>query len=108
MSNLKMYFLVRDDVPIGLAMNAVAHASAAGVLKWLNAEDPTRDPVMLEWLLSFRKVVCKVTPEEFDAAKKFTDYIELTESALKGAPTCLVFKPRAEWPEQFKYYKLYK
>lgn len=105
---MKMYFLVLDDVPLGLAITAVAHASAAAILKWLNPELPERDPVMLEWLNSFKKVVCKVTPHEFESAKTFPDYIELTESALGGAPTCLVFKPRAEWPEQFKYYKLYK
>jgi peptidyl-tRNA hydrolase len=105
---MKTYFLVRDDVPLGLAITAVAHAAAAMILKWLNPDLPKKDPVMIEWLISFKKVVCKVTPEEFEAAKEFPDFIELTESALGGIPTCLVFKPRAEWPERFKYYKLYK
>lgn len=105
---MKMYILVLDNVPLGLAITAVAHAAAAAILKWLNPELPERDPVMLEWLNSFKKVVCKVTPDEYEVACAVSDCIELTESSLKGAPTCLVFKPRAEWPEGFKYYRLYK
>ena len=36
---LKMYILVRDDVPLGFAMVAVAHASLAAYLKFKDKPD---------------------------------------------------------------------
>lgn len=32
--NMKMYILVRDDVPLGIAIVAVAHALLSGYLKY--------------------------------------------------------------------------
>ena len=103
-----MYILVLDTVPIGLAINSAAHAGAAAVLTWEYLDDDTPDPVFEEWLTSFKKVVCKVTQEEFEAARAYPEHILLTESALEGAPVALVFKPREEWPKAFKFYKLYR
>ena len=36
---MKMYILVRDDVPLGFAMVAVAHASLAGYLAFKNTPE---------------------------------------------------------------------
>ena len=41
---MKMYILVRDDIPLGFAMVAVAHASLAGYLRFQD------EPEVREWL----------------------------------------------------------
>lgn len=108
---LKMYILVRDSIPLGLAMTAVAHASAAACLRW---HDPGGlcEKCFSDWLSnSFKKVVCKVTDKEFEKAKGAVpedDRIVMVESALDGAETAMVFMPREEMPKMFKYLKLYK
>ena len=100
---MKMYILIKDDVPLGFAMLAAAHASLAG---YLAHQD---DPDVIEWLSGpFYKVVCKVNDKEFERAKTFDDPLVITGSALDGAEVALVFKPREEWPKPFKFYKLYR
>lgn len=100
---MKMYILVRDDIPLGYAMVAVAHASLAGYLKFEN------DPEVKEWLLGpFFKVVCMVNAKEFENAKKTGDHLVLTESALDNQEVAIVFKPRHEWPKMFRFLRLYR
>ncbi|WP_332752510.1 peptidyl-tRNA hydrolase [Hydrogenophaga sp.] len=100
---MKMYILVRDDIPLGFAMVAVAHASLAGYLKFQN------DPQTKEWLEGpFFKVVCKANTKEFANAKLVADHLILTESALDQQEVAIVFKPRREWPRMFKYLRLYR
>ena len=99
----KMYILVKDDLPLGLAMVAVAHASLAAYLKFRER------PEVVDWLSGrFFKVVCKVGAAEFEAAKTVPDHVVLTESALDGAEVALAFMPRDEWPKPFKFYRLYR
>lgn len=102
---MKMYCLILDSINLGHALAAVGH----GVLScYLTYSD---DPDMKEWLSnSFKKAVCKVNQKEFDKAKEFEKHVLMTESALDGAETALVFCPRPdeEWPKPFKFYKLYK
>jgi peptidyl-tRNA hydrolase len=100
---MKMYILIRDSVPLGLALVAAAHASLAAYLAFRES------PEVAEWLAGpFRKSVCKVTDAEFEAAKAFEDRVVLTESALDGQEVALAFKPRVEWPKAFRFYRLYK
>ncbi|KQZ43975.1 peptidyl-tRNA hydrolase [Duganella sp. Root1480D1] len=100
---MKMYILVRDDIPLGFAMVAVAHASLAGYLKFQES------PEVKEWLSGpFFKAVCKVNPKEFENAKLVPDHVVLTESALGNQEVAIVFKPRIEWPKMFKFLKLYR
>jgi peptidyl-tRNA hydrolase len=100
---MKMYILIRESVPLGLALTAAAHAALAAYLKFRD------DPAVAEWLAEpFAKVVCKVSDEEFEAAKAHPDRVVLTESALGGAEVALAFKPRAEWPKAFRFYRLYR
>ena len=100
---MRMYILVRDDVPLGFAMVAVAHASLAGYLAYKD------HPEVIEWLSGpFRKAVCKVGAEEFEKLKAVPDHIVLTESALDGREVAIAFRPRAEWPRMFKSLHLYK
>jgi peptidyl-tRNA hydrolase len=100
----KMYILVKDTIPLGLAMNAVGHSALACYLKFKD------DPIMEEWLnTSFRKVTCKVTEEEFERAKQRTEeHIVMTELTLDNAETAIAFKPTKEFSRFFNFLKLYK
>lgn len=100
---MKMYILIKDSVPTGLAVAAAAHASLAAYLKFRDTAEVS------EWLSPgpFRKVVCTVGDEEFEGAKRCCDHIVLTESALDGQEVAIAFKPRQEWPAQFRRYRLY-
>jgi peptidyl-tRNA hydrolase len=100
---MKMYILVRDDIPLGFAMVAVAHASLSGYLKYRDS------PEVAEWLSGpFFKAVCKVGAKEFENAKAFPDHVVLTESALENREVAIVFKPRHEWPKMFRFLRLYR
>lgn len=98
-----MYILVRDDIPLGFAMVAVAHASLAGYLKFQS------EPETQQWLSGpFFKAVCKANTKEFENAKQVADHVVLTESALGNQEVAIVFKPREQWPRMFKFLRLYK
>jgi peptidyl-tRNA hydrolase len=100
---MKMYILVRDDIPLGFAMVAVAHASLAGYLKFQGT------PEVEQWLSGpFFKAVCKANAKEFENAKEVPDHVVLTESALANREVAIVFKPREEWPKMFKFLRLYR
>lgn len=100
---MKMYILIKDDVPPGFAVLAAAHASLAGYLKFRDT------PEVAEWLSGpFYKAICRVSGPEFEKAKECDDHVVLTESALEGREVAIAFKPRAEWPKAFKFFKLYK
>ncbi|ABC33460.1 hypothetical protein HCH_06839 [Hahella chejuensis KCTC 2396] len=100
---MKMYILIKDSIPAGYAMVAAAHASLAAYLKFQEAEE------VREWLSGpFYKTLCKVNEKQFEKAKSFTDHVVITESALEGQEVALAFKPREEWPKDFKFYPLYR
>ena len=102
-TTMKMYILIKDDVPLGFAMVAVAHASLAGYLKFQDT------PEVKEWLSGpFFKAVCKVNLKEFENAKEVPDHLVLTESALDNKEVAIVLKPREEWPKMFRFLPLYK
>ena len=100
---VKMYILVKEAIDVGKALVAVAHASLGMYLKFSD------DGSVAEWLSgSFKKVVCKVSQEEFERAKQFSDHVVITESSLGDAEVALAFKPRKEWPKAFYYYRLFR
>ena len=100
---MKMYILVRESLPAGRAIVAVAHASLACYLKFRDA------PEVAEWLAGpFRKVVCKVTDSELERAKLVADHVVITESQLDGAEVALAFKPREVWDKSFQFLRLYR
>jgi hypothetical protein len=101
--SMVMYILVRDDVPLGHAMVAAAHASLAAYERFRRRWE------MRTWLSGvFRKVVCRVSEREFEDAKSTTDHVVLTESALGGREVALAFCPRPAWPEAFQLFPLYR
>ena len=100
---LRMYILIREAVPAGFAVLAAAHASLAAYLKFADSPD------VKEWLAGpFYKAVCRVSDEEFAKAKETPDYVVITESALDGQEVALAFRPRAEYPKAFRFFKLFK
>ena len=99
---MKMYILIKDSIPLGYAVVAAAHGSLAAYLRFRDTEE------VQQWLAGpFRKTVCRVNAEEFERAKDVADHVVITESALDGEEVAIAFKPRAEWPKSFKYFRLY-
>ena len=57
---MKMYILIKDDVPVGFAVVSAAHASLSAYLRFKDA------PEVEEWLSGpFYKVICRVSEKEF-------------------------------------------
>lgn len=102
---MKMYICIKDDLPVGIAMNSAAHAGLMCHLKFSEDED------YRNWLdNSFKKVTCSVTNAEFAMLKTVEDHIVVTESRLNGQEVAIVLKPRQpnEWPEFVNLLKLWK
>lgn len=106
---MKMYICIKDDTPVGMAMNAAAHGSLMCHLKYASFDDEDED--YMNWLnKSFKKVTCAVTPAEFAMLKNVNDHIVVTESRMDNAELAVVLKPRhdTEWPEFVNLLKLWK
>ena len=111
----KMYICIKKSIPSHKVLGA-AHGVLMAHLKfhtpnngvsYLKMEQCNRD--YEDWLSnSFRKVVCEVSDEEFEALKSEKDYITVTESGLDGMEIALVFCPRVEWPKIFRKFPLLK
>ena len=102
---MKMYICIKDDIPVGIAMNSAAHGSLMCHLKF------SEDERYQTWLdKSFKKVTCAVTPAEFDMLKNVRDIIVVTESRLNGQEVAVVLKPRSEteYPNFVSLLKLWK
>lgn len=99
---MKMYILVRDDVPLGIAMVSVAHASI-GCYKKFKDDECMKIWYEFDWF----KVVCKVSKEQFDAAKSIPNHVIVTEDKFYNEEIAIAFCPRPEWPEVFSKFKLY-
>jgi peptidyl-tRNA hydrolase len=102
---MKMYFCIKDDTQVGMAINAAAHGSLMCHLEFYE------DGHYQEWLgKSFKKVTCAVTPAEFAMLKTVEDHVVVTESRLDNAELAIVLKPRHDndWPEFVNLLKLWK
>lgn len=106
---MKLYILILDDVPLGHAINAAAHGSLMSYKAWEGI------PEYDEWYHeSFKKVTCKVNQKELDKAMSVPEQVHcriITESSLDnrivGAVFCPISKDK-EYPNCFKYFRLYK
>lgn len=100
---MKMYILIRDDVPDEFAPVIAAHASLACYKEYESNED------MQTWISGvFRKVVCRVNEKEFSRASAEQNHVLLTESALDNQAVVLAFCPREEYPKAFKFFRKWK
>lgn len=100
---MKMYILIKENVPLKFVPVICAHASLSAYL--LNQSDE----LVKEWLYySFKKVICSVSEEEFNKCKIDLHRSEIiTESALDNNEVALVLLPRKEWPSYVKKFKLF-
>jgi len=102
---MKMYICIKQDTPVGMAMNAAAHAGLMCHLEFNSMPD------YQEWLAkSFKKVTCAVTDAEFAMLKQLTGKVIVTESRMDNAELAIVLTPRQsnEWPEFVNLLKLWK
>lgn len=99
---MKMYILVKNDIPNKLVPVITAHASLACYKKFEENED------MKTWINSvFKKVVCVVDEVEFNRFKEEENHVLLTESALDNTEVCLAFCPREIYPKKFRFLKMW-
>lgn len=99
---MKMYIIVKNNIPDKLVPVITAHASLACYKKF------EANPNMINWINSiFKKVVCLANETEFDRLKNETDFVVLTESSLDNKEVCLAFCPREEYPKIFKFLKMW-
>lgn len=97
-----MYIFLKDSVPDNMSPLVAAHASLACYLKYETNKH------MIKWLdKSFRKVVCRVSDEEFEQLKQEVDYNITTESALDGIEVAITFCPKPLFPVYFKKFNLW-
>lgn len=99
---MKMYILVKNDVPDKFVPVITAHASLACYKKFEDDEN------MQKWINSiFKKVVCSVNDKEFENAKKEEKNIVMTESALNNKEVAVAFCPREEYSKQFRFFRMW-
>jgi len=99
---MKMYIIVKDNIPDKLVPVITAHASLACYKKFEENEN------MIKWMNGiFKKVVCLASEIEFDKLKNETDFVLLTESSLDNKEVSLAFCPREEYPKKFKFLKMW-
>ncbi|WP_339924534.1 peptidyl-tRNA hydrolase [uncultured Cyclobacterium sp.] len=99
---MKMYIVVKDNIPDKLIPVITAHASLACYKKFEENEQ------MKQWIGGvFKKVVCLVNEASFNNLKSETENILLTESSLGNKEVCLAFCPREEYPKKFKFLKMW-
>ena len=106
---MKMYILIRENIPVELAPVVSAHASLACYLTFKDNTYVAED--MKKWLdTSFVKVLCSVNETEWKKAQEFCEgeFIAITESTLKNKEVALVYAPKADYPEFFSHLKLWK
>jgi hypothetical protein len=102
---MKMYICIKQETPVGIAMNAAAHGSLMCHLEFYEDSD------YQEWLgKSFKKVTCAVTPAEFAMLKQLDKLVVVTESKMDNAELAVVLCPRHDndWPEFVNLLKLWK
>jgi hypothetical protein len=102
---MKMYICLKEDLPVGIAINTAAHASL------LCHESFGDTPNYREWYQkSFKKVTCAVSPAEFSSLKMLTSALLITEDRMGGQEVGIVLCPRhdTEWPEFVNLLKLWK
>ena len=99
---MKMYIIVKDNIPDKLVPVITAHASLACYKKFESNEN------MIKWINGiFKKVVCLANEAEFEKLKDETDFVVLAESSLDNKEVSLAFCPREEYPKKFKFLKMW-
>ncbi len=109
--NYRMYILVKDEFPGSVAINSAAHGAMGAYKLWHGEED------FDGWEKhSYRKITCKVTPEQFKTIEKVIEKtglkkLEQTENRLDKAHILTVvypFDPTLPEYKAFKYLTLWR
>ena len=102
---LKLYILIKNTCPDNVAPLIAAHATM-GVYNKFKDRD-----LMKAWATSksFAKVVCKVTPEQFDQAKAYGEFNTITENRHQHLGEIgMAFDIQKDYPKFLKYLQLWK
>lgn len=93
---MKMYFLIRETVPLGFAtFAAIKLKSRPEVVAWLTDK-------------SVEKVICGVSDSEFDFAKAISGAIVVFDDVWKGGmEVAIAFPPQESWPAAFESFRRY-
>ncbi|MBN2891402.1 MAG: hypothetical protein JXL97_06020 [Bacteroidales bacterium] len=99
---MKMYIIVKDNIPDKIVPVITAHASLACYKRFETNEN------MIKWINGiFKKVVCLANEIEFEKLKNEADFVLLTESSLDNREVCLAFCPREEYSKKIKFLKMW-
>ena len=101
---MKMYIAVLDEFPDYMVPTLVAHSVLAAHIKFQN------NPQYDNWLNnSFRKVVLRVNPKEFNKIRELSDvHYGFEKHTLGGIESCAVVCPRVEIPNVLRFAKMWK
>ena len=100
---MKMYIVVKEDVPANYVPVVCAHASLSAYLR--NVDDVN----VQDWAKnSFKKAICKANESEFNNCKSLEGSVVITESSLNNKEVAVVLLPRPEFPKFVKFLRLYK
>lgn len=113
--SMKMYILVRRSIPLGFAINSVAHVATEATLRWSSHYGGTE--LYSEWWewheRSGRIVTCGVTDDEFERAKETARatgiaLVIFVEPDLDDTQCAMALFPffDGEWPEFFRTLKV--
>lgn len=98
-----MYILVNDAIPVGIAINSVAHAVLLASDKWRG------DELFESWkTLSFKKVTVASSLEQMQKAKdKGASHVSFFEEDIGGVECAVVFFPSEKHHRFFRNLELY-
>jgi hypothetical protein len=89
---IKQYLVLRPEISPSVACIGVAHGVLGSYLKFKD------DSIVQDWISGkygpFYKVICQAkNMHEWEAIKKWSDNVIITESSLGGLEICVAFKP---------------
>ncbi|SSY70602.1 hypothetical protein [Alysiella crassa] len=106
--NSKMYIAILESVPDYIVPTLVAHAVLSAHLKF-TAQENNQD--YQTWLQhSFRKVVLRVNPKEFDKISALNCHLAFESTILNGEMCCAVVYPLQadNTPNVLKFARMWK
>lgn len=101
---MKLYIAVLDEVPDHMVPILVAHTVLSAHLNFSYSD------IYNNWLEnSFKKCVVKVNRKEFNKIMNIPNvHCGFENTTLGGEYSCIVIRPRLEYPNVLKFAKLWK
>lgn len=99
---MKRYICIKDDIPVGHAVNVASHLADALTFTYGHTAN------FKCWKSSsLRSVIVKVNDEQFEELKKFEDGIIFREDAINWKECGIAFPPKMEHPHIFSSLQLF-